>query len=165
MKKLISEHKGRIRSIIRKLTGSYNEDVEQEVYIKLWRNLEQYEEQGKLKQWISTMTANLCRDYFRSSQYKQSARAVSDDEVLAAVSQQATQENYLDEKKRQKVILQAVNDLPPKMKKVIVLYEFEGVNYDDIAKSLKVSVGTVKSRLFNARKLLAERLSFLQGEE
>ena len=50
MKKIIAENRSRIRAIIKKLTGSYNEDIEQEVYIKTWRNLENYKENGKFKQ-------------------------------------------------------------------------------------------------------------------
>ena len=49
MKKIIEQHKGLIRSIIKKIVGSYNEDIEQEVYIKTWKSLSDYKEQGKLK--------------------------------------------------------------------------------------------------------------------
>ena len=67
MKQIILENRQRIRAIIRKLTGSDNEDIEQEVYIKTWRNLENYHEEGKFKQWISALTANVCRDYFNAA--------------------------------------------------------------------------------------------------
>ena len=47
MKEFISENRGLVRAIIRKLTGSYNEDIEQEVYIKTWRSLGSYQEEGR----------------------------------------------------------------------------------------------------------------------
>ena len=70
----------------------------------------------------------------------------------------------LDSKTRQKIILRAVNSLPPKMKKVIILCEFEDNSIKQAAQKLGISEGTVKSRLFNARKILAEVLKPLQGE-
>lgn len=56
MKEFISENRGLVRAIIRKLTGSYNEDIEQEVYIKTWRSLGSYQEEGRFRQWVATLT-------------------------------------------------------------------------------------------------------------
>ena len=64
------------------MTGSENEDIEQEVNIRVWKNQDKYKEQGKLKSWISTITANLCRDYLKSSYYKHAANTVTEEEIL-----------------------------------------------------------------------------------
>ena len=77
MKDIIEQNRGLIKAIIKKLTGSYNEDIEQEVYIKTWRNMGHYKEQGKFSQWIGALTANVCRDYFKSRQYKIEAGQVA----------------------------------------------------------------------------------------
>ena len=146
MKEIISAHKERIKAIIKKLTGSYNDDIEQEVYIKTWKNLDNYREEGKFSQWISALTANVCRDYFKSRQYKMEAR----------------QEEILDAKARQKVILKAVDSLPRKLRQIVVWYEFEELSYDEIARKTGLPAGTVKSCLFNARKILSEKLQFLK---
>lgn len=164
MKKIIAENRSRIRAIIKKLTGSYNEDIEQEVYIKTWRNLDNYKENGKFKQWISALTANVCRDYFRSKQYKISEAQVNDEEILEAAAVGGKQEERLDAKQRQKAILKAVDNLPRKMRQVVVLFEFEELSYEQISKKTGLPVGTIKSRLFNARKILSEELKFLKGE-
>ena len=163
MKEII-EHKGLIKSIIRKLTGSYNEDIEQEVYIKTWRNLKNYHEEGKLSQWIAAITANVCRDFFKSRQYKMQNAQVSDEEVLDNLSVENRQDEIIDAKMRQKIILKAVDSLPRKLRDVIVWYEFEEMSYETIAKKAGVPVGTVRSRLSNARKILSEKLQFLKGE-
>lgn len=81
MKDIIEQNRGLIKAIIKKLTGSYNEDIEQEVYIKTWRNMDHYKEQGKFSQWIGALTANVCRDYFKSRQYKIEAGQVGGDEI------------------------------------------------------------------------------------
>ena len=164
MKDIIAENQGRIRAIIKKLTGSYNEDIEQEVYIKTWRNKENYEEKGKFAQWIGTLTANVCRDYFKSAQERMAARRVGGSEVLEKVRVGGNQEEILDRKKRQKIILKAVDELPKKMREVIILFEFEELSCEQIAKKTGVPEGTVKSRLHSARKILSEKLQFLRGE-
>ena len=165
MKEIIAGNKSLVRAIIRKITGSYNEDLEQEVYIKTWRNLDKYKEEGKFRQWLGTLTANVCRDYFKSKRYIQSRVETSDEEILETPCVSSSPEEIIDSKNRQKIILNAVNHLPAKMKKVVVLAEFEGWSQEQIATKLGIPVGTVKSRLFNANKLLSEQLSFLiKGE-
>ena len=151
MKQFIQENKSLIRAVIKKMTGSYNEDIEQDVYIKTWRNMDKYQESGKLRQWICTLTANLCRDYFKSRQYRLGAGQLNDEQTLEEIPSQ-------------KIILKAVDCLPRKLRQVVIWYEFEDQSYDQIAVRTGLPVGTVKSRLFNARKILAEKLKFLQGE-
>ena len=164
MKKRIEENKKLVKSIIRKLTGSYNEDVEQEVYIKAWKNLENYKEEGKFSHWISVIASNVCRDYFRSRNFKEKALQTSDEEILENIPTMARQEELIDEKQRQKIILKAVDSLPSKMRKMIYMYEFEELTYEEISKKTGLPEGTIKSRLFNARKILSEKLQFLKGE-
>ena len=164
MKDIIEQNRGLIKAIIKKLTGSYNEDIEQEVYIKTWRNMNHYKEQGKFSQWIGALTANVCRDYFKSQQYKMEAGQVGGDEILENVRVGGRQEEVLDAKTRQKQILKAVDELPRKMRQVVVWYEFEEMSYDQIAAKTGEPVGTIKSRLFNARKTLSEKLQHLKGD-
>ena len=163
MREIIEQNKGFIKAVIKKITGSYNEDIEQEVYIKTWQNLSSYTESGKFRAWITTITANVCKDYFKSSNYRQSMVEVGDN-ALENKAVAASQEKIIDIKARQKIILKAINDLPRKMRKVVILFEFEEFTIAEIAKKLGEPEGTIKSRLYNARKILAEKLEFLQGE-
>jgi len=164
MKKIIFENKSFIRSIIHKLTGAYNEDIEQEVYIKTWRNLNRYREEGKFRQWLAAITANVCRDYFRSGQYRCRQLETNNDEISDSVPAADNQEAVLDAKMRQKIILKAVDQLPAKMRKIVILVEFEDLSYEQAAQKTGLPVGTVKSRLFNAKKILSEKLNFLKGD-
>ena len=164
MKDIISQNQGRIKAIIKKLTGSYNEDIEQEIYIKTWKNMNMYKEEGKFVQWISTLAANVCRDYLKSKQHQAEVRKVGDETLLDRVAVGGLQEEVIDAKRRQKIILKAVDTLPKKMRQVIILYEFEEMSYEEIARKTGDPVGTIKSRLFNARKLLSEVLQPLKGE-
>lgn len=164
MKDIIQKNKGFIRAVICRVTGSYNEDIEQEVYIKTWRNMHHYQEQGKFRQWLSTLTANVCRDYFRSKTCRGRSSELYEEEVLENIASDFSQEEAMDAKTRQKLILKAVDELPYKMRKTIVLHEFEDLPLEKIAAKEGVPVGTVKSRLFNARKILSQKLAYLKGE-
>lgn len=165
MKEIISKNSYKIRQIIKNFTGEYNEDIEQEVYIKTYKNLEKYEEKNKFSQWICTIAANLCRDYLRSSKFKLQNQIISDDDVMNNISCKVTPEKEYSSKERQRIILKEINALPKKMKEVIILYEFEDYSYEKISQKLKIPEGTVKSRINNARKILKEKLSFLMKEE
>ena len=164
MKKIIEQNKKHIQAVIHKLTGSTNEDLEQEVYIRAWQNLPKYKEEGKFKQWICMITANICRDFFRSKHLKYQIKECFDEQNLEDLKFEKTPECITDEKQHQKIILQAIDMLSKEHKKVIVLFEFEGYSIEEIAIKLNIPIGTVKSRLFNARKILKNKLSFLQGE-
>ena len=164
MQDIISNYKGKIRAIIKKMTGCYNEDIEQTVYFKTWQGFTKYQNQGKLSQWIGVITANACRDYFKGRQYHSEIHQDNDEEMLENIAEEIDPEILLDKKIRQQIILKAVNSLPKKMKEVIILCEYEDYTTKQAAKKLGISEGTVKSRLFNARKILAEVLKPLQGE-
>lgn len=159
-----TEHRNLIRAVIKKLTGSYNEDLEQEVYLKAWQNRDKYQEEGKIRAWLGTLTANLCRDYFKSRVFREDKNKAGGDEILEKVAVHVRQEERIDAKTRQKIILEAVDSLPTPLRKVVVWFEFEEMSYAEIARRLNIPEGTVKSRLSNARKILAEQLNFLRGE-
>ena len=165
MKDIISQHSYKIKQIIKNFTGSYNEDLEQEIYIKTYKNLEKYQEKNKFSQWICTIASNLCRDYLRSAKFKNSSITSNDDEILDNISTKKTPEIEYSLKERQKIILKEIDKLPKKMKETLILYQFEDYSYEQIAKKLRIPEGTVKSRINNARKILKENLSFLMKEE
>ena len=157
---LIEQNKQNVRNIIKKITNEQNEDIEQEVYIKVWQNRDKYEEKGKLKGWIGTIAKNLAKDYLKSSYVKN--RADLDEEKLNEIKdKKTTPELKLVQNERQKTIIQAINNLKPKLKEIILLCEIESNTYETVSKKLKIPLGTVKSRLYNAKKELAQSLKDL----
>lgn len=165
MKDIINKNRLKVQQIIKKFTGEYNEDLEQEVYTKAFKNLDKYEERNKFSQWIATISANLCRDYLRSAGFQNIKNTVSDEENLNLIKTDKTPEKELTQKERQKIILAEVNSLPKKLKEAIILFEFEEYSYETISRKLNIPIGTVKSRINSARKILKEKLSYLLKEE
>ncbi len=162
MKYIIEQYKNNIRKIISNMTGSLNEDIEQEVYIRTWKNLDKYKEKGKFKSWISTITANLCRDYLKSPVVKYSTKIINEDEELNQIKdEKQCIENEFLKKQRQQMVIKALDSLKPKLREVAIMYEMENMSYEEIASKLKCPIGTVRSRLFNARKELSIKLKDL----
>ena len=157
---LIKQNKQNVRNIIKKITNEQNEDIEQEVYIKVWQNQSKYEEKGKLKGWIGTIAKNLAKDYLKSSYVKNTT--IAEEEKLNEIKdKKQTPELTLIQNERQKLIINAINALKPKFKEVVMLYKIEQLSYEQIARKIKTPIGTVKSRLYNAKKELAQSLKDL----
>lgn len=157
---LIEQNKQNVRKIIKLITNEHNEDLEQEVYIKVWRNRGKYEEKGKLKGWIGTIAKNISKDYLKSSYVKN--RADVDDNIINEIKDNKhTPELKLIQNERHKMIIDAINNLKPKFKEIVMLYEIEQMSYEQISKKIKCPIGTVKSRLYNAKKELYENLKDL----
>lgn len=160
LNEIIKNNKQNVKNIIRLITKETdNEDLEQEVYIKVWKNAEKYKEQGSFSAWIKTIAKNVSKDYLKSSYRKKQDITTSDDKILVLIQEKkSTPEKKLIQTERQKQIIKAIEQLKPKFKEVILLCEVEGLSYEDCSKKLKCPLGTVKSRLYNAKKELADKL-------
>ena len=159
---IIKANKQNVKSIIRLITKQDNEDLEQEVYVKIWKNSDKYQERGTMKSWINTVAKNVSKDYLKSANYRYTNDAVSDDLVLNNIKdKKSTPENSILAVERQKRIISAIDSLKRKLRETIMLCEIYGYTYEDAAKKLGCPLGTVKSRIYNAKKELADKLADL----
>jgi RNA polymerase sigma-70 factor (ECF subfamily) len=162
LKEIIETNKENVRNIIRMISGETNEDLEQEVYLRVWKNSEKYEERGSIKGWISTITKNITKDYLKSAVVRREQLTTEEDTTFDTLKdKKETPELRLITNDRQKRITEAINRLKPKFKEVIVYCEVYGHTYEEAAKKYNCPLGTVKSRLYNAKKQLAEELEDL----
>lgn len=161
-KEIIKTNQNNVKSIIRLITKENNEDLEQEVYIKVWKNSEKYQEKGSFKSWINTIAKNVSKDYLKSVQKRNQDALTGDDDVFNSIKdKKVTPELRVINNDRQKIITAAIESLKPKFKEVIMLCEIYGYSYEETAFKLKCPLGTVKSRLYNAKKELTEKLKDL----
>ena len=160
MNKIIETHKRSIQNIIMSMTGKSNtQDLEQEVYIKVWKNLNKYRDQGNLWGWIKTITVNTCKDHLKSKQFSTEMKTDYDEETFLNIKDtKFTPENTLLSNERKRLIIEAIETLKPKFKEVVIFYDIKEMSYEEIAGKIKCPTGTVKSRLFNARKQLQKEL-------
>lgn len=159
MKEIINNCKNGVKSVIKRFTGRYDEDLEQEVWLRIWKNRDKFEKTNKSEQWTKTVTANICKDYLKSKSFKNSSNTVSSDELPSENSDmQNVVEIDFEKKCRQQLVTKAVFELKPKLREVVIMYEIRGMSYEQIAKKLNCPQGTVKSRLFKAREELFKKL-------
>ena len=159
---LINANRQNVKNIIRLITKQDNEDLEQEVFIKAWKNVGKYEERGTFKSWICTIAKNVSKDYLKSAGFRNSFNTTSDELVLSTIKDsRQTPEAKAYACERQVRIINAIESLKPKLKEVIMLCEIYGYTYEEAAKKLSCPLGTIKSRIYNAKKELAEKLQDL----
>lgn len=161
-KKLVRENKKNIQNVIRLVTKEDNEDLEQEVYIRVLKNADKYQEKGTFKSWVTTIAKNISKDYLKSASYKARENSVTEeDDLIQIADKKVTPELRLIKNERQQKIIDAINSLKPKFKEVVLMCEIYGYSYEDCAKKLNCPLGTVKSRLYNAKKELSLLLADL----
>ena len=159
---IIETNKNNIKNIIRLITKSENEDLEQEVYIKLWKNSDKYKEQGSMKSWIGTIAKNTSKDYLKSAMVRNEQNSTSDEFVLTSIKdKKTTPEDRVLASERQKKIIKAIDSLKPKLRETIMLCEIYGYTYAEAAEKLNCPIGTIKSRIYNAKKELTKKLEDL----
>lgn len=160
--RLVKENKKNIQNIIRLVTKEDNEDLEQEVYVRVLKNAGKYEEKGSFKSWVTTIAKNISKDYLKSAAYKARENSVTEeDEFVQIADKRITPELRVIKNERQETIINAVNSLKPKFREVILMCEIYGYSYEECAKKLNCPLGTVKSRLYNAKKELSILLADL----
>ncbi len=168
MKQIINDYQKLISVIIKNKLGYENKDLEQEVLLKAWQNLNKYDKtKGTLKTWLLTITKNILIDYYRSKSYKYLIDNIEDStDLLETIpSLELSPDELIDQKKRQIIVFKALQSLPKKLRDIVVLYEYEELTYEEIAKKLNLPIGTVKSRLSNARLILKKLLTpLIKGE-
>ena len=161
-KEIIKINRENVKNIIKMITKSENEDLEQEVYLKVWKNSDKYTEKGSFKGWVNTIAKNVSKDYLKLAYNRKEQLTTEEDKTFENIKdKKSSPELKLIQGDRQKRISKAVEELKPKFRDVVIYVEIYGYTYEECAKKLKCPVGTIKSRLYNAKKELANKLSDL----
>ena len=138
------------------------EDAAQEVFIKAWTSLGSFRGDSKFSVWLYRICGNVCTDMLRRRHDSLSLTLSDDDEgdtEMDIADSAPTPHEALEKKERSAALQRALDALPEDYRKAILLREAGGMSYDEIAAALKIDIGTVKSRIFRARKKLCKILS------
>jgi RNA polymerase sigma-70 factor (ECF subfamily) len=163
---LVNEHQRMVYQLGLHLLGDQEEarDLSQEVFLRVFRTIGRFRGHSALRTWIYRIVINQARNRQRWWKRRHRSELVSLDEHLeqfgdvAAPVDRVTPERVLGQKELASQVWQAVERLPFEQRTAIILREIDGLSYDEIAFSLGVAVGTVKSRLTRAREALRARL-------
>jgi RNA polymerase sigma-70 factor (ECF subfamily) len=158
---LVGEHQRMVVQLAVNLLDDREEalDLSQEVFLRVFRTIHSFRGQSSLRTWIYRIAVNQARNRHRFWRRRHRADQVSLDEHVAVHGDlisggQPTPERALAQKELAARLQRALNKLPFDQRTAIVLREIDGLSYDEIAFSLGVAIGTVKSRLTRARQAL-----------
>lgn len=139
-------------------------DVSQEVWLAVWKNLKEYRGEAKFSTWLYSIATRRSIDHLRSRRrwFGRFLPFLADGEAPAAAepttAASSNPRRELEMVERAARFERALEALPPKHRSVLALREVEGLSYEEIAQTLNCRPGTVMSRLFKARRLLAQKL-------
>jgi len=164
---LVAEHQRMVFQLAFNLLGDRDEalDLSQEVFLRVFRTLPAFRGQSALRTWIYRIAVNQAANRQRWWRRRHRSAQVSLDEHLRLhgdireTADGSTPDRVLAQKEIASRLWRAMEHLPFDQRTAIILREVEGLRYDEIAFSLGVAVGTVKSRLTRARQALRTELS------
>ena len=162
---LVSRHRDRV--YVRAYSIMRNEalavDLSQNAWVKAWQRLEQFHGEASFPTWLNRIVTNLCLDELRRQKRARTDSIEAMEESTGPIENRMEMETLdpiegLSREELRERIDAALAKLSDKHRTVIVLYEFEQLEYREIAEKMGTSIGTVMSRLFYARKRMASLL-------
>lgn len=150
------------------ITGNYqdSENILQETFIKCYQSLPQLKNPAQFKTWLYRILTRTAWAYCKKQKKEQPVEEIYD-VYQASLPLEKSSLELVTETEEQQHLLAAVSQLQPKQKTVIVLHYYNGFSIEEIAKATGALPGTVKSRLFTARRNLQKALQttdFVTGE-
>lgn len=158
---LVLEYEKNVYNIALRMTGNSEDaaDMTQEAFIKAYNSLQSFRGDSKFSVWLYRIVSNVCLDFLRSKNRRPTVSlSVVDDDgedaQLDVADESQSPELLLDRKLTRDSVRRGLDSLPPDYRQILLLREIQGLSYDEIAQALSLEVGTVKSRIFRARKRL-----------
>ena len=161
---LVLKYQGRIAALISRYVSDAGEveDVTQEAFIKAYRALGKFRGDSAFYTWLYRIAANAAKNHLVAKGRRPAADATIEDaegfEEGGLLSESASPEALAMGGELAVVVESALNALPDELKAALMLREFDGLSYDDIADILGCPVGTVRSRIFRAREAIDQRV-------
>jgi RNA polymerase sigma-70 factor (ECF subfamily) len=162
---LVEKYSKRAYNLSYRLTSNPEKakDIVQEAFIKIYKSLDKYDPSYKFSSWLLKTVSNLCIDYHRTRhQATASLEAIlasgAESAILSDASSKGSTEEVIEERlesqELKRVIAEGMELLPMDYKSVLVLRHVQNLSYKEIAQMLGLPMGTIKARIFRARKLL-----------
>ena len=159
--KLVLAYEKNVYNIALRMTGNSEDasDMTQEAFIKAYNSLQSFRGDSKFSVWLYRIATNVCLDFLRSRSRKPTVSlSVEDNDgdnvELEVADESQSPELLLDRQMTRESVRRGLDTLSPEYRQILLLREIQGLSYDEISQALGLEVGTVKSRIFRARKKL-----------
>ncbi|MCU1430997.1 MAG: sigE [Actinotalea sp.] len=157
---IVSEHSARVYRLAYRLTGNQHdaEDLTQETFIRVFRSLSSYTP-GTFEGWLHRITTNLFLDMVRRRQRIRMEPLGDDAAHVPGVVGLGSPERGFEHANLDGDVQRALDALSPEFRAAVVLCDIEGLSYEEIAVTLGIKLGTVRSRIHRARAQLRDTLA------
>lgn len=162
---LVREHQGRVYGLALRMVSEPMdaEDCAQEAFLKAFRSLSGFRFESSFASWLYRLTSNVCLDFLRARRRRAETSLTSpdddgDDLALPIPDPADGPEALAERSELREQVRAALAQLPDDSRQVLLLRELGGLSYDEIADETGLELGTVKSRIFRARRRLADIL-------
>ena len=162
--KLVTAYEKNVYNIALRMVGDPDDaaDMTQETFIKAYRALSGFRGDSKFSSWLYRIASNVCLDFLRSrSRHPQVSLSTVDEDDRATLElpdMRQNPEEQLMKKLGMEAVRRGLEQLPEQQRQILVLRELGGLSYAELAQTLGLEEGTVKSRIFRARKRLCALL-------
>ena len=159
--KLVLEYQKNVYNLALRMTGDPEDaaDMAQEAFIKAYNSLSGYRGDSKFSVWLYRIVSNVCLDFLRAKKRRQTVSlSVTDDDgedaELDIADESQSPERIFERAMTRDAVRRGLAALTPEYRQILILRELQGMSYEEIAEVLGLESGTVKSRIFRARKKL-----------
>lgn len=137
----------------------FAEDICQDAFLKAYEKLESLQDREHFYPWLKRITVNLALNHYeRGKRVVDIENEDNDVDYFERLSTGECPEDFIIRDELKKYVRLFVDALPDRLRTVVILREVEDLSYEEIADMLKIPLGTVRSRLFNARQIIKDRL-------
>ncbi len=157
MREVVERYQQRLFALIYGIVRDRHEveDVAQEVFLKVFTRIDRFNGQSRFYTWLYRVAANAAKDHVKKRSRRPSV-ALEDDAVLPEHGDGPRQQ--ASRRELREAVRRAISDLSPRYREILTLRELQGLTYNEVATVLRISIGTVESRLHRARAKLKTRL-------
>lgn len=162
---IMNRYKKKVETIVNRIIRQKSEieDLVQEIFIKAFTSIDRFSSKFSFSTWLYKIATNHCIDFIRrkkiSTYSLDEEYELEDDSIQRDIPDWTNLPDLeLIRKQKSEIIHEAINSLPEHYKKVIIMRHFEDKSYEEIARELKLPLGTVKVHIFRARELLYKKL-------
>jgi RNA polymerase sigma-70 factor (ECF subfamily) len=131
-------------------------DITQEVFLKVYNNIEKFKEEKSFTSWLLRLSKNYCIDYWRKSKYTRKHLELDENLKIEPANDAGTPEDTAIKRYDAIYLRKKLRLLPPDLRALIIMRDIQDFSYQEIAEHLEIPLGTTKSRINRARTKLAK---------
>src|SRR6202790_2437493 len=165
---IVRQHWRKVFNVAYKFVGKHDEaeDLAQDIFLKVFKSLDTFDRRANFQTWLVSVSRNLCIDHYRSvRKERETINRDVDAGELSPASPDESPVAAIEQRDRVILLRQALAALPASLRTAVLMRDIQEMSYQEIADTLRLPEGTVKSRINRGRSELGRQIRRLRGED